>query len=141
RVHLLFSAHSVPQSYITEGDPYLRHIQETIRLVMERLGNLSPAHLSFQSKVGPVKWLEPSTEAKLRELGAGGVRQILAIPISFVSEHIETLYELDILYKHVAEEIGIPDYRRVPAFNCAPSFIKALAELVCEKIGISSAIG
>lgn len=139
QVHLLFSAHSVPQSYITEGDPYLRHIQETIRLVTERLGNLSPTHLSFQSKVGPVKWLEPSTEQKLRELGAEGARQILAIPISFVSEHIETLYELDILYKHVAEEIGIPVYRRVPAFNCMPSFIKALAELVCEKAGVSPA--
>ncbi len=73
QVHLLFSAHSVPQSYISEGDPYLRHIQETIRLVMERLGNSSPTHLSFQSKVGPVKWLEPSTDHKLRELGAGGV--------------------------------------------------------------------
>jgi len=140
-VHLLFSAHSIPQSYIIEGDPYLRHIQETVRLVTEELGNLSPAHLSFQSKVGPVKWLEPSTEQKLRDLSAEGARQILAIPISFVSEHIETLYELDILYKHVADEIGISVYRRVPAFNCAPSFIKALAELVCEKAGLSPAIG
>ena len=135
RVHLLFSAHSVPQRYIAEGDPYLRHIQETVRLVSERLGNLSPAHLSFQSKVGPVKWLEPSTEQRLRELQAEGARQVLAIPISFVSDHIETLYELDILYKHVAEEIGIPAYRRVPALNCRPSFIRALAELVSEKVG------
>lgn len=133
-VHLLFSAHSVPQSYIAEGDPYLRHTQETVRLVSERLGNVSPVHLSFQSKVGPVKWLEPSTEQKLRELGAKGIEQILAIPISFVSDHIETLYELDILYKRVADEIGIRAYRRVPALNCLPSFIQALAELVSEKI-------
>src|SRR5262249_33260631 len=134
RVHLLFSAHSVPQSYIENGDPYLRHTEETVRLVSEKLGDLSPVHLSFQSKVGPVKWLEPSTDAKLRELAARGVEQVLAIPISFVSDHIETLYELDILYKNLADEIGIKTYHRVPALNCNPTFIKALADLVCEKL-------
>ena len=134
RVHLLFSAHSVPQSYIENGDPYLRHTEETVRLVADKLGNLNPIHLSFQSKVGPVKWLEPSTDAKLRELAAQGVEQILAIPISFVSDHIETLYELDILYKKLADEIGIKVYRRVPALNCNPTFISALANLVCENL-------
>lgn len=134
RVHLLFSAHSVPQSYIAGGDPYLRHVEETVRLVSERLGGLSPTHLSFQSKVGPVKWLEPSTDQKLRALRAEGAEQVLAVPVSFVSDHIETLYELDILYKHVADEIGIPAYRRVPALNCEPGFIAALAELVGERL-------
>ncbi len=134
RVHLLFSAHSVPQSYIERGDPYLGQTQETVRLVSGKLGNAGPVHLSFQSKVGPVKWLEPATDAKLRELRAEGVDQVLAIPISFVSDHIETLYELDILYKKLAEEIGIKAYRRVPALNCNPTFIKALADLVCEKL-------
>jgi ferrochelatase len=133
-VHLLFSAHSVPQSYIKNGDPYLDHTEETVRLVAEKLGNVSPVHLSFQSKVGPVKWLEPSTDAKLRELKARGVEQILAIPIRFVSDHIETLYELDILYKKLADEIGINAYRRVPALNCNPAFIAALADLVCEQL-------
>jgi ferrochelatase len=133
RVHLLFSAHSVPQSYIEAGDPYLRHTEETVRLVSEKLGNISPVHLSFQSKVGPVKWLEPSTDAKLRELAVAGVEQVLAIPISFVSDHIETLYELDILYKNLADEIGVKSYRRLPALNLNPTFIKALADLVCEK--------
>jgi protoporphyrin/coproporphyrin ferrochelatase len=133
-VHLLFSAHSVPQSYIERGDPYLQHIEETIQLVSERLGGLSPVHLSFQSKVGPVKWLEPSTDAKLRELASKGVEQILAIPISFVSDHIETLYELDILYKKLADEINVKAYRRLPALNCNPTFIKALADIVCEKL-------
>lgn len=137
RVHLLFSAHSVPQSYIEAGDPYLRHTQETIRLVSERLGNVSPTHLSFQSKIGPVKWLKPSTEQKLRQLRAEGAEQVLAIPISFVSDHIETLYELDILYKKVAEEIGISVYRRLPSLNCTPGFIKALAELVSEKVKVT----
>ncbi len=137
-VHLLFSAHSVPQSYIAGGDPYLRHIEETVRLVSEKLGNQSPVHLSFQSKVGPVKWLEPSTDTKLRELNAAGVGQVLAIPISFVSEHIETLYELDLLYKELAEELGFKAYRRVPAFNTDPRFISALADLVGEKLANST---
>jgi ferrochelatase len=134
RVHLLFSAHSVPQSYIERGDPYLQHIEETVRLVSAGLGDLNPVHLSFQSKVGPVKWLEPSTDAKLRELASKGVEQVLAIPVSFVSDHIETLYELDILYKHLADEIGIKTYRRVPALNCNPTFINSLADLVCENL-------
>lgn len=134
QVHLLFSAHSVPVSYIENGDPYLQHTEETVRLVSERLGNRCPIHLSFQSKVGPVKWLEPATDVKLRELRAAGAEQVLAIPISFVSEHIETLYELDILYKDLADELGFACYRRVPAFNTDSRFISALADLVCEKL-------
>ncbi len=134
KIHLLFSAHSVPVSYIEKGDPYLRHTEETVRLVAEKLGDAHPVHLSFQSKVGPVKWLEPSTDQKLRALKAEGADQVLAIPISFVSEHIETLYELDILYKNLAAEVGIRHYDRVPAFNTDARFIKTLADLVCEKL-------
>jgi protoporphyrin/coproporphyrin ferrochelatase len=133
-VHLLFSAHSVPQSYITSGDPYLRHIEETVRLVCAKLGNTHPAHLSFQSKVGPVKWLEPATDQKIRALAAEGVRQLLTIPIAFVSDHIETLYELDILYKDLAAEVGIAHYARVPALNLRPDFISAMADLVSEQL-------
>ena len=133
RIHLLFSAHSVPVSYIENGDPYLQHTEETVQLVSEKLDNRFPVHLSFQSKVGPVKWLEPSTDMKLREMKAAGVEQVLAIPISFVSEHIETLYELDILYKDLAEELGLT-YRRVPAFNTDSRFISALADLVSETL-------
>jgi len=133
-IHLLFSAHSVPQSYIEQGDPYLRHIEETVRLVGEKLGNSYPSHLSFQSKVGPVKWLEPATDQKIRELAALGVRQLLAIPIAFVSDHIETLYELDILYKKLADEVGIPHYARVPALNTRPDFIRAMADLAGSRI-------
>ena len=133
-IHLLFSAHSVPQSYIANGDPYLRHTEETIKLVSEKLGNQFPTHLSFQSKVGPVKWLEPSTDMKLREMKIKGIEQILAIPISFVSEHIETLYELDLLYKDLADELGFKAYRRVPAFNTDLRFISTLADLVVSKL-------
>lgn len=133
-IHLLFSAHSVPQSYIANGDPYLRQIEETVRLVCDRLDNSYPAHLSFQSKVGPVKWLEPATEQQIKDLAAAGVRQLLTIPIAFVSDHIETLYELDIQYKQLAAEVGITHYARVPALNTRPDFIAALADLVCERI-------
>ncbi|MEK6322647.1 MAG: ferrochelatase [Acidobacteriota bacterium] len=130
RIHLVFSAHSVPVRYIDEGDPYLDQTQQTVRDVMERLGRDRPHSLSFQSKVGPVKWLRPSTDETIRKLALEGVSQVLLVPVSFVSEHIETLYELDILYRHVAEEVGIAHYRRVPALNCRPDFIDALAGLV-----------
>lgn len=133
-VHLLFSAHGIPESYLKRGDPYLRHTRETVERVSEKLGGQFPVHLSFQSKVGPVKWLEPSTDTMLRELHQRGVEQVLAIPVSFVSDHIETLYELDILYRKLAAQIGIRVYRRVPAFNCNPAFINALADLVTERM-------
>jgi ferrochelatase len=128
--HVLFSAHSVPVRYIEEGDPYLDQIKETVGSVMNRLGEDRPHSLSFQSKVGPVKWLRPSTDETIRKLGSEDISQVLLVPVSFVSEHIETLYELDILYRHVAEEVGIAHYRRVPALNCRTDFIEALATLV-----------
>jgi len=134
RIHLLYSAHSVPQSYIEEGDPYLKHTQKTVELVNEALGNRSPWTLAFQSKVGPVRWLEPSTEEALHRLAKEGARQVLAIPISFVSEHIETLYEIDIEYSEIAEEAGVPYFRRAPALNSHPTFIQALTELVAQKL-------
>ncbi len=130
RIHIVFSAHSVPVRYIEEGDPYLDQIKQTVNSVMDRLGSDRPHSLSFQSKVGPVKWLRPSTDEMIRKLALEGVSQVLLVPVSFVSEHIETLYELDILYRHVAEEVGIAHYRRVPALNCRSDFIDALAGLV-----------
>jgi len=130
RIHIVFSAHSVPVRYIEEGDPYLDQTRETVDDLMQRLGSNRPHSLSFQSKVGPVKWLGPSTDETIRRLAADGVSQLLLVPVSFVSEHIETLYELDILYRHVAEEVGISQYRRVPALNCRSDFIGALASLV-----------
>jgi ferrochelatase len=132
--HIVFSAHSVPVSYIEAGDPYLAQTQKTVDLVMRQLGSERPHSLSFQSKVGPVKWLRPSTDETLRRLAKEEIRQVLLVPVSFVSEHIETLYELDILYKDVANEIGLEHYRRVPALNCRPDFIDALAGLVKEQL-------
>lgn len=128
-VQLVFSAHGLPQSFIDSGDPYLEHIQATVRLTMEQFGGISH-HLAFQSRAGPVKWLEPSTEAKIAELAAAGCKHLLMVPLSFVSDHIETLYEIDIQYKEEAAALGINDFRRTEALNSSPAFISCLAELV-----------
>ena len=128
-VQLVFSAHGLPQSFIDSGDTYLEHIQATVRLTMEHFGGISH-HLAFQSRAGPVKWLEPSTESKIAELAAAGCRQLLMVPLSFVSDHIETLYEIDIQYHDEAAALGIVDFRRTEALNSSPAFISCLAELV-----------
>jgi ferrochelatase len=129
RVQLFFSAHSLPQSFITDGDPYLDHIQATVKLVMERFEGVAH-HLAFQSRAGPVKWLEPSTQDKLKELAALGHREILMVPLSFVSDHIETLHEIDIEYREEAHKLGVTDFRRMESLNSSPTFIQCLAELV-----------
>ncbi|MDH4027988.1 MAG: ferrochelatase, partial [Nitrospirota bacterium] len=132
---LLYSAHSLPQSFIDEGDPYLDHIKATINKVNERLAaepyNMSglKSHLSFQSKTGPVKWLGPSTEETIIRLANNGCRNLLVVPVSFVSDHIETLYEIDILYKQLAESLGM-DLRRCGSLNTNERFIFALKELI-----------
>ena len=128
-VQILFSAHSLPQSFISAGDPYLNQIQETVRLVMERLGDV-PHHLAFQSRAGPVKWLEPSTDEMLESLAVSGCRSLLVVPLSFVSDHIETLHEIDVEYREAAHRLGIADFRRMESLNSSPSFIRCLAELV-----------
>lgn len=134
-VELLFSAHSLPQSFIDEGDPYLAHIEETVRLVMQNFD--IPHHLAFQSRAGPVKWLEPSTDDMLQRLAAEGVKNLLVVPLSFVSDHIETLHEIDIEYSRKAWELGIARFERVPSLNSSPKFVECLASLVrqAEKEG------
>ncbi len=126
---LLFSAHSLPQSFIDEGDPYLNHIQSTVRLVMEQFGDIRH-HLAFQSRAGPVKWLEPSTDDKLIELAGSGCRDLLVVPLSFVSDHIETLHEIDIEYAEEARKLGFTQFRRIESLNDSPTFIRCLADLV-----------
>lgn len=188
-IHVLFSAHGVPISYIKSGDPYQRQIEECIRLISREVqaqlrsersrpasisrkialslaGDHSSAsstapsistesdkvvalasellnvstssnefppikfHLSFQSRVGPVQWLKPYTEEILVELGQEGVKNLIVVPVSFVSEHIETLEEIDMEYKELAEDSGIHNWRRVPALNTDASFINDMADLV-----------
>lgn len=131
--HLLFSVHALPQSLIDGGDPYLNHIMETVRLVTERFDGLE-FHLSFQSRAGPVKWLEPSTGEMLEKLAAAGCENLLVVPLSFVSDHIETLYEIDIQYAREAEALGIGNFRRAPSLNDSPLFIACLADLVLKKV-------
>jgi len=134
KVRLLFSAHSIPESYVREGDPYLEQTKRSVELIMDQLGRRNAYELSFQSKIGPVKWLEPATGEVITGYGKQGIHDVLVVPISFVSEHIETLYELDILYKKVAEEAGVANFRRVPALNSDPAFIRALADIVEDAI-------
>jgi ferrochelatase len=134
KVHLLFSAHSIPESYVWNGDPYLDQTKLSVERIMDRLGRKNPHQLSFQSKIGPVKWLEPFTNDVITKLGKDGIDDVLVVPISFVSEHIETLYELDILYKKVAAEAGVANFRRVPALNSDAVFIRALAEIVEDAV-------
>jgi ferrochelatase len=126
-VHVLFSAHSLPVKFIEEGDPYEDHIKGTIEKVTRVIG--MPWSLSYQSKSGPVQWLEPSTEKMLEELADKGVKNLLVVPISFVSDHIETLYEIDILYRNMAEKLGIR-LERVESLNTSPLFISALMDIV-----------
>jgi ferrochelatase len=129
--HVLFSAHSLPQKIIDEGDPYVYQIMGTIEEIIKRIS--IKWHLSYQSKSGPVKWLEPSTDEKLKELAGEGVKNVLVVPISFVSDHIETLYEIDILYKNLAEKLGIK-LKRVESLNTHPVFIGALKDMVQKNV-------
>ncbi|MFB2976081.1 ferrochelatase [Microseira sp. BLCC-F43] len=134
-VHIFFSAHGVPVSYVEEaGDPYQKEIEACTSLIMETLNRPNPYTLAYQSRVGPVEWLKPYTEEAIVELGKDGVKDMVVVPISFVSEHIETLEEIDIEYREVAEESGIHNFRRVPALNTHPVFIDALADLVVDAL-------
>jgi ferrochelatase len=128
---VLFSAHSLPLTFVKRGDPYPGEIQRTIDAVVAALELGGRWHLSFQSKVGRIKWLEPSTDAKLHELAAAGHRDVLVVPISFVSDHIETLQEIDLLYQGIANRLGISEFRRCRTLNDDPLYIAALARL-CE---------
>ena len=136
QVHIFFSAHGVPQSYVDEaGDPYQQEIQECTRLIMATLNRPNQHTLAYQSRVGPVEWLKPYTEDALKELGEQGVKDLLVVPVSFVSEHIETLQEIDIEYREIAEEAGIHNFQRVPALNTHPLFIDSLSQLVLKSLG------
>jgi ferrochelatase len=136
-IQLLFSAHSIPARYVDEGDPYLAQTQKTVELINQKLAGRHPSTLAFQSKVGPVKWLGPATPAVLTEFGKRGVRRVLPVPISFVSDHIETLQEIDILYRDLAARVGIEEFHRAPSLNTHPKFIDALAKITLKSLGRS----
>ncbi len=134
-IHLLYSAHSIPARYIEEGDPYLEQTQQTVKLIHDRLDEPYPCTLAFQSKVGPVKWLGPATTDVLSQFGSRGVDRVLVIPVSFVSDHIETLQEIDILYRDLAKKAGIAEFYRAASLNTHPKFIEALANITLRQIG------
>lgn len=130
RAHVFFSAHGVPVSYVEEaGDPYQTEIEECVAAIMKQLGRSNEHSLAYQSKVGPIEWLQPYTDDAIVELAGKGVEELVVVPISFVSEHIETLEEIDIEYREVAEEAGIHTFNRVPALDVNPTFIQTLADL------------
>lgn len=129
RPRLLFSAHGLPQRVIKRGDPYQWQVEQTAGAVRKLLPPDWEHAICYQSRVGPLKWIGPSTEEELRRAGREGVGVIVS-PIAFVSEHIETLVELDIEYAQLARETGLPFYLRAPALGAAPRFIDALADLV-----------
>jgi ferrochelatase len=129
RVELLFSAHGLPQKVVNAGDPYERQIRATYEALREQLGWPNTT-LCYQSRVGPLEWLRPYTDDVIREKAAAGVRQMLVYPIAFVSDHVETLFELGITYAELARAQGIAHYRVCPALNSHPRFIAALKSLV-----------
>ena len=127
-VRLLFSAHGLPERIVKAGDPYQSQVEETARAISARLDGVDSV-VCYQSRVGPLKWIGPSTETEIRRAAADKVGIVL-YPLSFVSEHSETLVELDIEYRHLAEKAGVTTYVRVPTVGTHPLFIGGLAKLV-----------
>ena len=129
---LIFSAHSLPESKIKKGDPYQWHVEETVKEIISKLKNKHLDHvISYQSRVGPMKWIGPSTDIEIVKYSKER-KGIVIVPVAFVSEHSETLVELDIEYKRLAEKNGCLFYKRVPALGNEENFIKGLSELVLQ---------
>jgi ferrochelatase len=130
-LRVLFSAHSLPVKFIEEGDPYVDQIKGTISEIIKKID--IKWSLSYQSKSGPVQWLGPSTEEMLEDIALEGIKDLLVVPISFVSDHIETLYEIDLLYKGMAEKLGMR-LERAPSLNTSPLFVSAMRDIVIKGI-------
>ena len=137
-VDMIFSAHSVPVAVVQKGDPYQRQIERTVDLVWQRGGWPGRRHLCYQSKVGASKWLTPSMHETVKRMAAEGRKHLLVVPISFVSDHVETLHEIDIEHREQAHALGIADFRMAPGLNDSPSFIRALGGLVRAHAGLGA---
>ena len=143
KIHLVFSAHGLPMSLVEKGDPYPKQIEETVRLACELGAKQYPGWpkthvLCYQSRVGPAKWLEPPLTGTIERLGHEGVKEMLVVPISFVTEHIETLHEINIEAREEAEKLGIEKFRMMPAVGDSPLFIGALKDLVLRTVGVEA---
>jgi ferrochelatase len=127
---VLFSAHGLPKRVVDRGDPYQWQVERTVQAVRERWRGAPFEHsICYQSRVGPLEWISPATDAEIRRAGADG-KALIVVPVAFVSEHSETLVELDIEYGRLARASGVPDYIRVPTVRAHPKFIDGLARLV-----------
>lgn len=135
RVQVVYSAHSLPATFIDQGDPYVADLQKTIQGVEEK--TQQKGLLCFQSRSGPVRWLSPSTPETITTLAEAGCKNILMVPISFVSDHVETLYEIDQLYKQMAGDLGIR-LESSESLNTDPAFINCLRDIILEKITVLS---
>lgn len=133
-VMVLFSAHSLPLSIIDRGDSYPAEIGASVSRVVQAIGLRNPHLVSFQSEVGPVRWLGPSTEKVIEQFAKSGRKNLLIVPIAFTSDHIETLSELDIEYAELAHSLGMTGFRRAPALNVRTEFLDALADIVAQHL-------
>lgn len=133
-IDLIFSAHGVPQQFIQRGDPYQLQIEETVQRIVERGKWKSPHILCYQSKVGPQEWLGPSLLETIESRAKAGRKRLLIAPIAFVTEHIETLHEINIEAREHAEQFGIEQFEMMPALNDHPKFIACLADLVSARV-------
>lgn len=128
--YLIFSAHGLPLYFLNEGDPYPFQIAQTVGNIVSKLKRKHSWVISYQSAVGPLQWLKPLTDSIISTLSKRGVKKLLIIPVSFVTDHIETLCEIDIEYRQFATDLGIEDFRMIKALECHPDFIGALADSV-----------
>ncbi len=143
RIHLVFSAHGLPMSLVERGDPYPKQIEATMRMICEHgakqyTGWPRTHLLCYQSRVGPAKWLQPSLTETIERLGREGVKEMLVAPISFVTEHIETLHEINIEAREEAKRLGIETFRMMPAVGDSHLFIGALKDVVLRAVGIEA---
>jgi len=134
--HILFSAHSIPQKRVLDGDPYQQEIEKNMELIMDKVGKEKYSYsLCYQSRLGPIKWLTPSIEDEIQNLVQKGIESVVVFPISFVSEHVETLFELDIQKKQIAVDQGITEYHRANTVGDDDLFINVLKNLILEISG------
>lgn len=143
RIQLIFSAHGLPMSLVEKGDPYPGQVETTVRLVCEEGKKHYPRWpekhlLCYQSRVGPAKWLQPSLTGTIERLAGEGVKEMLVVPVSFVTEHIETLHEINIEARDEAEKLGVQVFRMMPAVGDSPLFIAALKDLVLQAVGVGA---
>jgi ferrochelatase len=135
-VHLLFSAHSLPVAVVAGGDPYQEQVEATVKAVMQRGRWANPHSLCYQSRSGPGHWLQPLLPESLQAIARSGAERVLVVPVAFVSDHVETLYEINIEARQIAETLGLRQFETMPGLNDSPAFIAALADLVLRRVSL-----